>query len=223
MDTTKRKTQEDKAAGAMWMNQIVRNHRKEELIEVYQDDPRFDEAIKPNPHRARPNLLSWFIGAICIFSLLYCTSYVALLWLPPYKGVDMSSKLTADYSAWAFLVFQPVDPAIIEEIKDERGLPEQVIIDGLFWPTPTGNNTAPLTGSQTPVSTAQTISDNVSPTPIASQTSYTLTSVLESTTSLPEPTVTLNPTETPTSSGPLDPVKTPKPRKTPKAPKTPKH
>ena len=134
----------------------------------------------------------------------------------------MRSKLTADYSAWANLVFQPVDPAIIEEIKEERGLPEQVIIDGLFWPTPTSTSTTPLTGSQTPVSTAQSISDNVSQTPTASQTSYTLTPLLESTTSLPEPTMTQKPIETPTSTGPLDPVKTPKPRKTPKADKTPK-
>jgi hypothetical protein len=213
---------EDKDSGAMWMNRIVRNHRKEELIEVYQDDPPFDAAIKHNPHRDRYKTLSRLTGTICIFALLYGTSYLALLWLPPYKGVDMRSKLAADYSAWGFLVFQPVDPAVIEEIKQERELPDQVIIDGLFWPTPTSTNTTPLTGSQTPVSTAQVTSDNVSSSPTAAQTSYTVTPLLESTSSLTEPTVTLKPAETPTPAATLNPIKTSKPRKTPKPYKTPK-
>src|SRR5688572_9451566 len=121
----------------MQMNRNFRNHRKKEPIEVYEEDPPFYSAIDPNSHRDRFKLLSWLAGAICIFALLYGSSYLALLWSPAYKGVDMKSQLTADYTIWAFLVFQPVDPAIIEEIRQERGLPEQVTINELSLPTST--------------------------------------------------------------------------------------
>ena len=80
------------------MNRIVRNHRKEELMEVYQDEPPFDATIKHNPHRDQYKMLSRLTVTICIFALLYGTSYLALLWLPPYEGVDVRSKLAADYS-----------------------------------------------------------------------------------------------------------------------------
>ena len=201
------------------MNRIFRNHRKKEPIEVYEADPPFYAAIEPNSHRDRFRLLSWLAGAICIFALLYGSSYLALFWLPPYKGVDMKSQLSADYTTWAFVVFQPVDPAVIEEIRQERGLPEQVILNELSLPTST--------------SMPEATSDDLPLSPTASQPSYASTSSPTSIISLPDPTETLKPAETPVPdntlnpaetsvpNNTLNPAKTPKPQKTPKPHKTP--
>src|SRR5574341_1309632 len=204
------------------MNRIVRSHRKEELMEGYEGDTPFDRGSEPSPHANRFKLPPWLAGAICIFAVLYGTSYLALFWLPPYKGVDMRSQLAADYSAWAFLVFQPVDPAIIEEIRQERGLPEQLVVDGLFWPTPASTLTILQTTRHTPTSTPQATFDNLSSSPTSFQPPYTSTPMPTSIISLPEPTVTLKPAETLIPTSTLNPTKTSKPHKTPKPRKTPR-
>src|SRR5688572_15653060 len=135
------------------MKRIVRNRRKEEPMQVCHGDYPFARAIDSSRPRNRFRLLPWLAGVIFIFTLLYQSSYLALLWLSPYEGADMISQLTADYDIWADLVFQPVDPAIIEEIREERGLPEQILIDGSFWPTLISTGTKPPVAGQTPIST----------------------------------------------------------------------
>ena len=198
------------------MNWIIRNPRKEGTKEVNEGDASFDSVIEPGPQGNRFKLVPWLAAGIFIFALLYCSSYVALLWLPPYAGMDMKSQLVADYSAWTFLVFQPVDPAVIEEIKQERSLPEKMIIDGGLWPTPTSMLTMPPTARHTSTSTPQATFDNLPSSPIASQPAYTSTPMPTSIILLPESTVTVQPAET------SRPRKTPKPRRTPKPPRTPK-
>ena len=200
------------------MKPSVQNHRKEESNEVCPDDHPFDSVIGSNRYRNRFGIPPWLVGTICIFTLLYYTSYIALLWLPPYEGADMRSQLTADYGAWAVLVFQPVDPAIIEEIRQERGLPEQILIDGSFWPTPISTDTTPPVAGQTPIPTDLATSGLPSSTPSASQPPSVSTPVPTSTVSLPELTSTPQPTvnDHPTESTPPKTPKTRKPRKTPK-------
>jgi hypothetical protein len=205
------------------MDQIVRNLR-EEPIAVNEGNPPFDTVIEPSPHGNRFKLLPWLAGVICIFALLYSSSYLALLWLPPPKEVDMSSQLTADYSPWAILVFQPVDPAIIEEIRQEQGLPEQVIIDGSFWPTSISSNaTLSNVETQEPGSastaihmTASTpIETLINPqsSPVVIQPSQASTPIPTGITSLTEVADTPKPIET------HKPEKPPKPEKPEKPPK----
>jgi hypothetical protein len=177
-------------------------------------DAQFDSVIEPRPQDNRFKLLPWLSGAIFIFALLYGSSYVALLWLPPYEGMDMKSQLVADYSPWTFLVFQPVDPAVIEEIKQERGLPAQMIIDGGSWPTST--LTLPPTARHITTPTPQATFDNLPISPTASQPTYTSTSVPTSITPLPGSTVTPQPTQAANPTRTRKPPKTPKPHKTPK-------
>lgn len=209
------------------MNRIVRNHKKEEYLMVYDSDPQFDTVIEPGPHGNRFKLLPWLSGVICIFALIYGSSYLALLWLPPYTGVDMRSQLTADYGPWTFLVFQPVDPAIIEEIKREQELPEQMIIDGSFWPTSTITN-MPSSNIETqqkgstptaihmPTSTALATFDNLQSSPTIVQPFHTSTSMPTGITSLPEPADTPKPTATLRPTKPSKPTRPPKPTKPPK-------
>jgi hypothetical protein len=207
------------------MNQVVQKRITEERPEGYEADNPFDRANEPNSQGQRSKLFYWLAGAICIFAVLYGTSYLALFSLPAYAGVDMRSQLTADYSAWAFLVFQPVDPAIIEEIRQEQGLPEQIVVDGSFWPTQAG---LPLTGRDTLTPTSQATLDDLSSSPIAAEPPFTSTSVAASITPLPGSTVTPRPTQSSNPTRTPNPQKSPKPRKspnperTPKPPKTPK-
>lgn len=201
------------------MNWMTRNLRKERRMRVDEDNAPFDSAVERRPVANRFKVLRWLTGAIFIFALLYCTSYLALCWLPPYEGVDMKSRLAADYSAWAFVVFQPVDPAIIEEVRQERALPEQMVADGSFWPTPVGMPTMPSTESDTLIPTSQATVDSLPSTPSASEAPYTSTSVPTSITPLPGSTVTPQPTQAANpkkTRKPANPAKTPKPHKTPK-------
>ena len=194
------------------MNQVVRDHINAE----------------PGSHGHRFKLVLWLACAICIFAVLYGTSYLALFSLRPYKGVDMRSQLTADYSARAFVVFQPVDPAILEEIRQEQGLPEQMVIDGSLWPTEAGLPTAPSPEMDTRTPIAQATSDDPTSSPIALQLPSSPTSVTTSTTVLPEsivtpqPTQAANPTKSPNPQKTPRRHKTPNPQKPPKSPKPPK-
>jgi hypothetical protein len=93
--------------------------------------------------------LPWVVSVVIIFSLIYSSSYAALLWQPATTKVDTRSVLTADYRPWNFLAFQPLDPAIIKEIQQERKLPDQLVIPGSFWPTSTGlSNPSPTAEQQ---------------------------------------------------------------------------
>jgi hypothetical protein len=198
------------------MNWITRNLRKERRMRVDEDNAPFNSAVERQAGANRFKLLRWLTGAIFIFALLYGTSYLALCWLPPYEGVDMKSRLAADYSAWAFVVFQPVDPAIIEEVRQERGLPEQMVTDGSFWPTPAW---VPSMEGDTPSSTPPATFGNLPSSPSASEAPYTSTSVPTSITPLPGSTVTPQPTQAANpkkTRKPANPAKTPKPHKTPK-------
>ena len=154
----------------------------------------------------------WLVGAIMIFALLYSASHIALLSLPKHEGMNMRSKLAAEYSVWKALEFQPVDLAIIEELQLERDLPGQLIIDD-----PGGPTSAPLVPSSSLTQAAE------SPTPQATLEQPTInpTEIQPSLTLTPVPTDTVlqpSSTETPQVSQPR-PTKTRRPKKTPKPPK----
>lgn len=192
------------------MNRIVRGDTEVNSQGIQRGDSSTDSTIESGPDRNLFKPFPWLAAATLIFALLYGSSYFALLWLPPYQRVDMTSQLHADYSPWASLVFQPVDPAVIEEIMLERGLPEQIIVDGSIWATPS----TPLPVEQPSTSTAQPILDDATPGPSASETPFTET---------PAPTSIILPpqsTETPQPTAVTNPTKTRKPPKTHKPPKT---
>ena len=194
--------------------------RREEPLQMYEGDPQLDSVIESGHDRNWLRRLHWLAGGIFIFILLYCSSYLALLWLPPFGRMDMKSHLVADYNAWAFIVFQPVDPAIIQEIVQERELPEQIIIDGESWPTPASTLAMPATPGHTATSTPQPTSDDLASSPTASEPPYTSTSVPTSTISRPESTATPQP---PATANPTKSRKPPKTPRTPKPHKTPKN
>ena len=213
------------------MNRIAGRHEKGMPVRGREKDPlsgKVNESVLPGKRSA---LLPWLVSGICIFAVLYGTSDVALFWLPPFAGVDMRSQLSADYSGWAFLVLQPVDPSVIDEIKQERGLPEQIIIDGSFWPTSNGTNITSSMGSGTPVSTSMVTFETPLSSATAIQPPHTSTPVPTNPIVTPEPVVTLQAIKTsvptnvvnPANNSNSKPRKTPKPEKTSKPPKEPKH
>ena len=190
------------------MNKLVGKHEKE---------------MPMVPQRKRSKWLLWLVGSLCMFAALYGASYLALFWLPPYEGVDMRSQLQADYSGWGFLVFQPVDPSVIEEIRQERGLPEQIISDGSFSPTSNSTNITPLITSE---ATEAPVSITLAPenTPLSSATAdqplYTSTPIPTSIILTPEPVVTLQAVETSIPTSVVNPAITSKPRRTARPEKT---
>lgn len=197
------------------MKWIVRNHRKAAPLQVYKGDSGFKVTIEAAPNENRFRLLAWLVGAIFIFALLYCSSYLALFWLPAYEGMDMKSQLAVDYRPWSVLVFHPVDPAIIDEIRQERGLPEQIVTDGFFLPTLVSTLTLPAPAADATTSMSQATSDNLpsSPTafpPLATSTPMPASTILPSESIVtPQHNVTTNP-----ASPQKPPKKTKKPPKT---------
>jgi hypothetical protein len=164
---------------------------------------------KPGSGTGASLLLTLMAGAILIFALLYSASHIALLSLPKQEGLEITSQLAADYSVWDNLEFEPVDPAIIEELQLERNLPGPLIVADPDWATPVPSfplsPTTPAVESSAPQATADQPSIDPTNTPPA----VTLT---------PAPTdADLQPqsTESPPVSQPR-PTKTRKPHKTPK-------
>lgn len=203
------------------MTWIVGKHRKAEAMQVSQGNSGFESTIEPIPNGNQFRLLASLVGAIFIFTLLYGSSYLALLWLPADEGMDMRSQLAVDYRPWSVLAFQPVDPAIIDEIREEQGLPEQIVADGLYWPTPTNTLTVPTPTTDATTSRPQATSDNFSSSPTAFPLVGSSTSMPASTTILPPiSTVTPQPTGV---ANPTGPQRAPKKTKTPKPPKPPKN
>ena len=164
------------------------------------------------PVRNRFLPVFWLAGALLIFTLLFFTSHVALLSLPAYGGMDMRSQLVADYGIWEQLVFQPVDPAILKEIQQDRGLPGQLVIDESNGSTPTAIVISPSPTQNDVDPTPQPALETPTISPTDSPPTYASTPIPTSTIS--DPQSTLSPQSSP---APL-PTKT---RKTPK-PKTPK-
>lgn len=197
------------------MKWIVRNHRKAERLQVYKSVSGFKLTIEPDPNVNRFRLLPWVVGAIFIFALLYCSGYLALFWLPMYEGMDMKSQLAADYRPWSVLVFQPVDPAIIDEIRQERGLPEQIVTDALFLPTLASTLSLPTPAIDATTSTSQATSDHLPSNP---------TAYLPLATSTPMPASITLPSESTVAPQLITPANPARPQKTPKkTKKPPKH
>jgi len=207
------------------MNRVIRGSRKERVMKVKEGVEPFDSAIEPESGANRSELILWLTGAILMFALLYGTSYLALFWLSPYEGVDMKSQLTADYSAWDFLVFEPVDSAIIEEVRRERGLPEQIIINGSSWVTPISTN-ASLANVEGQSTDLPAVVEHVltSTPPVSSNgLSYSPTAFRPTLISTPQPTSVIShpdPAATSQSTRVANPTKSRKPPKTQKPPKT---
>lgn len=198
------------------MNRIARNQRKEDPIKSYKNNSMSDSAIASKPNRNRFNLFTWLAGVFFIFSLLYVSSYVALLQLPPYQGMDMKSQLTADYRPWPFLEFQPVDPAIIEEIRQDRGLPEEVVIPNGFSSTPTEARLFPSPTRDAATSMPWPTMNNLPTSPTDFPATFTPVSIPLTTVAPPQYTSTPQPATAASSTKSKKPAKTPKPHKTPK-------
>ena len=194
------------------MNQIIRNHARLESLEINGVNTPINTATEPGSHENRFGLLTWLAAATLILALLYGSSYLALLWLPRDPGLDMRSQLTADYSVWALIVFQPIDPAILREIQQEEGLPDEILINGSSWPTPTE-------AGHLPTSMPQAIFHESLSAPTALQQSGAATPMPTILVSPPASAMTPAPALTSMPASPTRPTKTPRSHKTPKPPK----
>ena len=148
------------------------------------------------------NLARWLLIVPLILVLIFGCGSLALLESRP-AFADTRSQLWADYSQWPFMVIQPINPEIVEEIKRDRERyedpapdePEPVIVPGPFWSTPTPT----ATPEATPTISMPTNTATETPTPINTPTDTPTKTPTE--TSTETPTVT----ETPTPSGPPPP------------------
>lgn len=205
------------------MNRMVRGDANEKSGAMHEGDRSNDSVIESGSSRKPFSLLPWLAAALSIFALLYRSSYFALLWLPPYQKVDMTSQLHADYGAWTFLVFQPVDPALIEEIRRERGLPDNITIDGSIWPTTVATLSTPSPVEPLSTPTPEAPTENVTPSSSVSATAFpespepTSITPPPGSTETPQPTAVVNPTRS------RKPPRTPRPARTPRPDKPPKN
>lgn len=195
------------------MNRIIRIPEKEDPTKLRKEYPAFRLKVRVARPRDRIKWLPWLVFMIFISTLIYGSSYLSLFWLPPYEKIDMRSQLTADYNAWHFVVFQPIDPAILEEIKQEEGLPDEVFIDGVFMSTPVAIPTSTLAVNDPASATSGPAFDLTPSSPTTFPTISTSTSIPTEELSPLDPTATPQPAQT------IRPGKTRKPSKTPKPPK----
>ncbi|HEY46284.1 MAG TPA: hypothetical protein G4O14_05825, partial [Anaerolineae bacterium] len=102
------------------------------------------------------DLARWLLIVPLILLLLFGCGSLALLETRAAEA-DTRSQMQADYSEWPFMVIQPINPEIVDEIKrdieryeePEEGEPEPVVIPGPFWNTPTPEPTStPTPGVQ---------------------------------------------------------------------------
>lgn len=201
------------------MDQVVRKYKKKNHILDDRVEPAHGSAQVNNPDRKWFKPLPWIARAIFIFALLFSSSYMALILLPPYEGVSITSQLTADYGPWSFLEFQPVDPAIIEEIQQERELPDTLIIDEGFPPTQVILFISTSTAMDVPSPTPQSTIDIPPTSPIAPQPTPMQSSMPTSPTVQSQPTTIPQPSQ---AAKPTKDRKTPNNEKTPKPTKSPK-
>ncbi len=136
-------------------------------------------------------------------------------------AADTRSLLRADYQPWPFIVFRPLNPAIIKEIMQDQGIEnslKQPLVTGSIWliPTPTKGKSAPL-----PTSTrAPEVTQDLIPTAplLSTNTAIPIANPTPTRTPLPTPTqtATLTRVPVPTATKPVVyvPSATPKPRHT---------
>jgi hypothetical protein len=196
------------------MKKFVRNHGKQKPVEFRKKESLIELKIGSGQNKVQFKVLKWLASGFFIFSLLYCSSLLALVWLPPYAESDMKSNMVADYSPWDFIEFEPVEPAMLEEIKKERGLPDEIAIDGMPRSTPAGTESSIAATKKKIESTWQPTSESTFSTPTVIQGTSTSNSLPTSVASPLQPTATPNPSEV------AHPTKSHKPAKTPRAPNT---
>ena len=87
-------------------------------------------------------LARWLLIVPLILQLLFGCGSLALLETRAAEA-DTRSQLQADYSQWPFMVIQPINPEIVEEVKRDKERyedPEEEepeVVPGPFWNTPT--------------------------------------------------------------------------------------
>jgi len=139
-------------------------------------------------------LAGWLIIVPIVLAILFGCGQLALLGGAPARRLDTSSKLTADYAAWEYVIIPPVSTAIVQEaLRDQaRETPgaepaeiTPVVTALAFWPTTPApiSNISP-TPSATPTDTPPPASPTAFSVPIDTDT--------------PAPTLTVPPTDTET-------------------------
>ena len=168
---------------------------------VRQSTLRIDDKEKQDKLRG---LARWLSIVPPILLLLYGCGTLALIGPRTMAFPDTRSQLQADYSPWSFIVFQPLSPEILEELRrDQERYPETfdepvafVVVPGDLWPTQSVPGGPP------------------NPTPLAIASPSPTSTLLPTLTLAPTPTTA--PSVTPTSSATLLP--TPSPTRPPEKP-----
>jgi hypothetical protein len=132
----------------------------------------------PLAARRRRRTLGELLVLLLMLVLLFLScGWLSLIGTREPANADTRSMMRADYASWPFLIFQLVDPAIVEQIATDTGKntePLDLIASGTppgwFWwtPQPTGNGTP--TPPATATSAAPSATWTSSPTHTPSRT-----------------------------------------------------
>src|SRR3990172_3256120 len=155
------------------------------------------------------------LGELVLLILLLLLLFLSCGWLSVIgtrepAQADTSSLMRADYSPWPFLVFQVVNPDILEEIAKETGKDTEpldltaggTVVGWFFWtPEPTGGvtPTAPATSTAVVVSNTPGVSASATWTSSPTRTPSRTPTRTPSLTRTPTFTATFTATPTRTS------------------------
>lgn len=210
------------------------------MVDDAPRSPKTQADLQTEQSEAEQNPAPWIVVALVVAAVLTCFSQIATLKPATLAAADARSKLEADYGIWQPMALPPINPAILEDIRRNEGLPTQLIVEGNYWVM--GAQTSPMF-----VAASATPSPSITPTqpfipppatsvgslPTLRPTATQRTAPLPTRTQVvvpprPRPSATPRPTWTPITETPYTPIpptptRTPTPTHTPTQTNTPTH
>ncbi len=164
------------------------------------------------------DLIRWLSLIPVVLLFLTVCGQLALT-KPKSPAADTRSLLQADYQPWPFIVFRPVNPAIVQEIMQDQGPEnrlEQPVATGSIWPipTPTKGKVASIPTSTREPEVTQDRTPTEPPPPTNTATPPAIPTSTKTLSHTPTYTATLTRVPIPTATKPVVfvPSSTPKPR-----------
>ncbi len=164
------------------------------------------------------DLIRWLSLIPVVLLFLTVCGQLALT-KPKSPAADTRSLLQADYQPWPFIVFRPVNPAIVQEIMQDQGPEnrlEQPVVTGSIWliPTPTKGKVAFIPTSTREPEVTQDRTPTEPPPPTNTATLPAIPTSTKTLSHTPTYTATLTRVPIPTATKPVVfvPSSTPKPR-----------
>ena len=165
-------------------------------------------------------MAAWLAVFLAITGLLFACGWLSMFLNPMPALADTGSRLVADYRPWPYVVFRPVDGAIVDEVARDEKKPELAIViepgvsSGWFWWVPVPGGGSPTATLAASPSWTPKASPTASATRVPSATRTLTATATASLTRSPTPTPTQTASATPTRTATVTRTRTPSPNPT---------